>query len=304
MSCPKATAPIDISMSKIKGKCDLKCSFNFSYNNSSCVATNRRDYISISYDKSSSPPVLYNASGYDVSEIRFYTPSLHSYNNTKTDGELIIVHSSNTGSNPLLVCIPVKSNNSSSISSMFFKTLIDTVASRAPSDGETTTVNVPKFNLSFIVPKKPFYSYTATEPYQPCSSKVEYIVFSPLESSLDITSDSLKKMRTIIKSNPYDIKKGPSLFYNEKGAKNIGSNNGDIYIDCQPVGQSEETTDVVIDMGFGPNEMGDWLKNPIIQLILVSLIFVFILYGVKVGLSYIKPMKGGTTSLLNSELMR
>ena len=103
MSCPNATAPIDISLSKITGKCDYKCSFSFQYNNSSCIATNRGDYLSLSYDKSSSPPVLYNTAGYDVQEVRIYIPSLHSYNDSKTDGELIIVHTSNTGANPLLV---------------------------------------------------------------------------------------------------------------------------------------------------------------------------------------------------------
>ena len=85
MSCPNATAPIDISLSKITGKCDYKCSYSFNYNNSSCVATNRREYLKLSYDKSSSPPVLYNSSGYDVEEIRLYIPSLHSYSGTKTD---------------------------------------------------------------------------------------------------------------------------------------------------------------------------------------------------------------------------
>ena len=206
MSCPNATAPIDISISKIVGKCDLKCSYSFHYSNSSCIATNRGDYISISYDKNSSPPVLYNATGFDVKEIRLYTPSLHSYNDSRTDGELIIVHTSNTGAKPLLVCIPIKSNNSSSVSALFFKTLIDTIASSAPSDGETTTVNIPKFNLDLLVPKKPFFSYSASEPYQPCSEDVDYIVFGPLQGSLDMMPETLTKLQTIILSNPYDIK--------------------------------------------------------------------------------------------------
>lgn len=296
MSCPNANAPIDISMSAVKGKCDLKCSYSFNYNNSSCVATNRGDYISISYDKSSSPPVLYNASGYDVNEIRLYIPSLHSYNNSKTDGELIIVHTSNTGTIPLLVCIPIKSNNSSSISSMFFKTLIDTMSSSAPSDGETTSINVPKFNLSLFVPKKSFFSYTATEPYQPCSSNVDLVVFAPLQASLDINSDTLKQMEKIVKSNPYDMKKGPNLFYNEKGSKNIGSNNGEIYIDCQPVGQSEDTIDVIENVGFSSGNFDDWLKNPIIKFIIMALIFIFILFGIKYALTYVTPMKGSVYS--------
>jgi carbonic anhydrase len=295
MSCPNATAPIDISMSKIIGKCDLKCSYSFHYSTSSCVATNRGDYISISYDKSSSPPVSYNATAYDVQEIRLYTPSLHSYNNTKTDGELIIVHTSNMGYNPLLVCIPIKSNNTSSISASFFKTLIDTVASNAPSEGETTTVNVPKFNLDYLVPKRPFFSYSATEPYQPCSSDVEYIVFSPLEASLDIMPESLTTLQSVIASNPYDIKTGPNLFFNEKGSRMGGADGGEIYIDCQPVGSSDETTEIITDIGNSsyPTNISDWLKNPLFKLILGSFVFIFILYFVKYLLNMFKPTKGG-----------
>ena len=293
MSCPNSTAPIDISLSKITGKCDLKCSYRFHYSNSSCVATNRGDYISISYDKSSSPPVLYNATGYNVQEIRLYTPSLHSYNNSKTDGELIVVHTSNTGAVPLLVCIPIKSNNTSSDSALFFNTLIDTVASSAPSEGESTTVNVSKFNLDFLVPKKPFFSYSATEPYQPCSENVDYIVFATLQASLDMMPDTLTTLQTIIQSNPYDIKTGPSLFYNEKGAGQ-GSAGDDIYIDCQPVGSSEETSEVVTDNGGSTMSFSEWLNNPLVKLILGSLLFIIILYGIKYSLQLIKPAKGGS----------
>ena len=296
MSCPTATAPIDISMSNITGNCDYKCSYSFSYNNSSCVATNRGDYLSLSYDKSSSPPVLYNSSGYDVQEIRLYIPSLHSYNDSKTDGELVIVHSSNTGAKPLLVCIPIKSNNTSSISALFFKTVVDTVADSAPSNGESTTVNIPKYNLSAIVPKKPFFSYSATEPYQPCSSDVEYIVFDLLQAHLDMMPETLTKLQSIIESNPYDIKIGPNLFYNETGPGK-GSAGNDIYIDCQPVGESDETTDIVTDTGGSSSSslsFSDWLNSPTVKLVLGSLLFIIILYGINNLLKLFKPVKGGS----------
>jgi carbonic anhydrase len=291
MSCPNATAPIDINMSNITGKCDYKCSYNFNYNNSSCVATNRGDYLSIAYDKSSSPPVLYNSAGYDVKEIRLYTPSLHSYNNSRTDGELVIVHFSNTGARPLLVCIPIKSNNTSSLSALFFKTLIDTVANSAPSDGESTTVNIPKFNLTAIVPRKPFFSYSATEPYQPCFTPVEYVVFAPLQASLDMMPETLTTLQSIIQSNPYDIKTGPNLFYNEKGPGS-GSAGNDIYIDCQPVGESEETTEVITNNG-STMSFSEWLNSPLVKLILGSLLFIIILYAVNKMLNLFKPVKGG-----------
>jgi carbonic anhydrase len=292
MSCPTATAPIDISISNIKGKCSYKCSYSFHYNNSSCIATNRGDYLSLSYDKSSSPPVVYNATNYDVEEVRLYIPSLHSYSGSKSDGELIIVHSSNIGATPLLVCVPIKSNNVSNNSSLLFQTIVDTVANNAPADGESTTVNATNYNLSDLVPNKPFFSYTATEPYQPCASTVDYIVYIPLNGALDMMPDTLTKLESIISSHPYDIKKGPNLFYNEKGPSRTGAGSGEIYIDCQPVGSSEETTQIVTNNGT-PISFKDWLKEPIVKLILGSLLFIIILYIIKYGLNLIQPSKGG-----------
>ena len=302
MSCPNATAPIDISISKITNNCSLKCSYRFKYNESSCNATNKGEYISISYDKSYSPPVMYNAVGYDVQELRLYTPSLHSYNGTKTDAELIIVHTSNTGSKPLLVCVPIKNNNTSSESALLFKLLIDTVASNAPAEEDTTRVNVRNFNLELLVPKKQFYSYSATEPYNPCSENVDYIVFSSLDASLDIMPDSFKKLEAIIKSNTYNIKTGPKLFFNEKGPS-MGNVDGQIYIDCQPVGSSKNKVEILTDMGLGIEtghyqNISELLNNSYVKLFLGSVIFIVLLYGIKYSLNFIKPAKGGGVSIL------
>jgi carbonic anhydrase len=284
MSCPNATSPINISLASITGKCDYKCAYNFNYNNSSCIATNRGDYLSLSYDNSSTHPVIYNASNYDVNEIRLYTPSLHSYSGSKTDGELIIIHNPITGAVPLLTCIPIKSNNNSSVSSLLFKTIVDNVANSAPADGETTTVSLgdQQFNLNDLVPKKPFFAYSATEPYQPCSTNVNLLVYDSLTVSLDIMPDTLTKLQSIIQNNSYDIKTGPNLFYNEKGP-NLGGS-GDIYIDCQPVGESDETTEIITDMGSSYT-FKDFLKNPYFKFILFMLLFVIVLYGLKLVLN-------------------
>uniref|UniRef100_A0A6C0KP85 Alpha-carbonic anhydrase domain-containing protein n=1 Tax=viral metagenome TaxID=1070528 RepID=A0A6C0KP85_9ZZZZ len=295
MSCPDGTSPIDISLSSITGKCDYKCSYSFNYINSSCMITNRGDYLSILYDNSSSPPVVYNTLNYDVKEIRLYSPSLHSYSGNKTDGEFIIVHNCITGAAPLLVCIPINTNNTTSISSMFFKTAIDTVADSAPADGETTTVSISQFNLNDFVPKKPFFSYTATEPYQPCSTTVDFIVFDPLTISLDITSDSLSKLQSIIANNGYDVKTGPNLFYNEKGP-NI-NNGGEIYIDCQPVGSSENTTEIISNISSnGTSSLKNFFKNPFFIFILFILLFVIIMWGLKLLLNMFNVKTGGAAS--------
>jgi carbonic anhydrase len=300
MSCPTATAPIDINLSKVSGKCDFKCKYSFKYNNSACVATNRGDYISLSYDKSSSPPVLYNSVGYDVQEVRMYSPSLHSYAGSKTDAELVIVHMSNSGTIPLLVCIPIKTNNSNSTGAQIFSSIIETMSNNAPADGESTTVNIDNYNLSDLVPQKPYFSYTATEPYQPCSTIVDYVVFAPLNASLDITQETLDLFNTFITSNPYDVKTGTEFFYNEKGS-NVSTGNGEIYIDCQPVGSSEETVNVVKNTdSYYDFSVQDFLKNPVVKVILGSLLFIIILYLIKYLLTFIKPQKGGSIDSVNA----
>ena len=300
MSCPNATAPINISLADVSGKCDLKCDYKFTYTTSSCVATNRGNYISLSYDNQTTSPVLYNSVGYNVQELRIYTPSLHSYSGTKTDAELIVIHNSPTGLKPLLVCIPIRLSNATSISSNFFKTLINTMASNAPSDGESTSVNFDNYSLNNLVPRKPYFSYSATEPYQPCSTAVDYIVFGPALSSLDINSETLKIMKKIIKENEYDVKKGPLLFYNGKGPGQGGAGGDDIYIDCQPVGTSGEPEIVVTDNGASYDyTMEDIWSSPFFQLIVAIIVFSLLFYLLSILFSALRSQKGG---LVTSEL--
>jgi carbonic anhydrase len=297
MSCPDATAPIDISKENVAGKCDLKCELSFHYIDSSCIATNRGDYISLSYDSSSSPPVTYNSYSYDVKEVRIYSPSLHSFNGTKADGEFIIVHNSASGANPLLICIPIKSSNSGEVNSKNLANIISSVATKAPAENEQTTVNISRFNLNAFVPRKPFFSYTATEPYQPCSAnQVEYIVF-PAASAIGSAELVLSALRQIITENVYDIKPSPGLFFNKKGPTN-GPGSGEIYIDCQPVGQSEEEEIIVTDSGnnSGDSLTGDSLtggsitmENKYFQMIIIILIVIVLVYFVKLMASAFSP---------------
>lgn len=281
MSCSSSDAPIDISSSKSSGKCDLKCEYRFRYQTSSCVGKNVGDYISLSYDNSSTSSVTFNLISYVVKEVRLYHPSLHSFNGNKLDAEMIIVHTSNTGEMPLLVCIPIKISNSASVSSAFFKNVITTMAKNAPAEGDSTTIKMNNYNLNFFVPKKPFYSYTGIEPYQPCSEKVNYIVYDASEIYLDMPQSVYDNFKKIIKENYYTVKSGLPFFYNPKGSNT--ATNDDIYIDCQPVDQSEETTEVVNDTSSSIDFSFEDLKNndvfKFIVAVVIFLIFIYLLYG-------------------------
>jgi len=281
MSCLNSTSPIDINKDNLSGNCDFKCSYNFQYINSSCIATNRGDYIELSYDNTSNPPVVYNDTGYNVREVRLYSPSIHTYNGKYTDGELIVVHNSIIGLNNLLVCVPIKINDVDSEDSKILSNIIKTISNNAPNKDEATDIRILNYNLNFFVPKKPFYSYTGTLLYQPCGRNIDYIVFSPNEYYINISSNSFSTLIKLITPHLYKIqKKGTtSLFYNSKGAKKYTSSNN-IYIDCQPVGlDKNKIEEVVVTQFKTPSFTGtNIFKNEGIQLFLGILLFFLFFY--------------------------
>jgi len=284
MSCNLSNSPIDISSSKSSGKCDLKCDYKFSYKNSSCIGKNMGDYITLSYDNASSSLVSFNLIPYIVKEVRIYHPSLHSFNGNKLDAEMVIVHTSNTGDPSLLVCIPIRISNSSSVSAIFFTNIVESMASNAPSEGDSTTIKINNYNLNSLIPKKPFYSYKGTEPYQPCSEKVNYIVYDSIDGYLDIQEKVYDNLIKIIKENYYTVKEGNKFFYNSKGPNPASSD--DIYIDCQPVGKSEDTINVFNDSSNTTSNDYSFenLKNneifKFLIAIIIFLIIIYFLYGI------------------------
>jgi carbonic anhydrase len=303
MSCSSSNSPIDISSSKSSGKCDLKCDYKFRYQTSSCIGKNMGDYISLSYDNTSSSYVTFNLISYFVKEVRIYHRSLHSFNGNKLDAEMVIIHNSNTGEMPLLVCIPVRILNSTSISAEFFRNVVTTMSKNSPAEGDTTTIKINNYNLNFFVPKKPFYSYTGTEPYQPCSEKVNYIVYDASEVYLDIPQNVYDNLKKIIKENYYNVKTGVSFFYNSKGPNTATSD--DIYIDCQPVGQSEETINVIENTSntYSNDYSFENLKNndlfKFIIGIIIFLIIIYVLYSITSIIKLISKGVNETSKMLN-----
>jgi len=300
MSCPNSNSPIDISTAS--GNCELKCAYNFKYPISSCSATNRGDYLSLKYDGSSNPPVTYNATPYSVTEIRIYNPSLHSYKGTKTAGEIVIVHNSSKGGNTLLVCVPIiiENANLNSKASTFLTTIIDKMSTTV----ETETENIPlnDFTLNDFVPKKSFFAYTATLPYQPCVGNADIIVFADtISTNCKISSGTLQKLQKITKPHKYTIKSGPLLFFNPKGPGSSNSVGGDdIYIDCKPTGTSDETTTVTKNNNnFQPIQLDTIIKSPAFQFIVCFLLIVLMIYLFKIFINISNTVISGKSLEFN-----
>jgi carbonic anhydrase len=288
MTCNQANAPIDINLNSA-GTCDLKCEYRFNYADSSVVAQNNGDYVLIKYDNKSVPPVLYNGEAYSLGEIRIYSPSLHKYNGSPSDAELLITHSS--GSQNLIVSVPLKISAIKSKTSKFFDLLTENIANLANKPGQNVMINNTLLNLNDFIPEKKYYSYTGNLPYLPCNGTNDYVVFSPIDDAYStISSSALKKFKSVISVSSITTKSN-TFFASTKVAKmgTGASEDDDIYIECNPTGELGQT---LVDensaniSGLSSNKRNyyadifnglkgqNFLENPFIQVLLGILIMI------------------------------
>jgi carbonic anhydrase len=275
-----STQNINISTTNIKGNCDLKCSYGFKYQESNSTAKNNGVLISLTYDSTSTPPVVYNNSKYVVENIIIVSPSIHLFNNNSMPGEIIITHTPQKGGNSLKVCIPFVSSSETSTSSQILTNIINKVAANAPSDGDSTNLNM-SFSLQKIVPRKPFFVYS--------EENIDWIVFSQLDA-IPLSSSIISTLQQIIKAFAIPIQ-GGDLFYNSKGPTS-GIQLGDgIYISCQPTGTSEDETAVEYDTNSSSSDFSNVLESPIFKYVILTfigcLIIALIFYGIGAFYKYI-----------------
>lgn len=274
---------VNITAKNVSGKCDLKCSYSFKYSESNSSAKNNGVMISITYDSSSTPPVLHNEEKYVVDDIVIVSPSIHLFNGSPAPGEIIITHNPVKGGNNLKVCIPFKSSTESSTASQLVTDIISKVSTNAPSDGDSTNLNISGFNLQNIMPRKPYFYYT--------SESTNWIVYGELES-IPLSSSTIITLQQIIKPFPISMPKA-DLFYNAKGPIS-GLQLGDgIYISCQPTGSSKDTTQVEYDKTPSSTtiDFSNMTNNPTFQYVLYifigCLLFIAIFYGINTFFKYL-----------------
>jgi hypothetical protein len=288
---------MNISPDNISGDCKLKCVYSFNYPISNCVATNKKNYISLSYDSASSPAVKFNNDNYNVSNILLVSPSLHKFNGSTVEAEFIIEHTPLAGGNALFVCIPVTSNSYSTKATTILQTIVSTVSNQAPASGETTNISIEDFTLNSIVPMEPFYSYSVL-------NNAQFIVYG-LKNAINIDQKTMKSLQSMIQTtNSSSIPNGKLfsqtinsktgkpllLFVNSTGPTNGSfTGDGEIYIDCRPTGNSEETTNVTnvkpqTKMDLSASSI---MQNPVVAFIIYSIFTIIILYVVYFLITYL-----------------
>jgi carbonic anhydrase len=276
------TQNINITSSNIAGNCDYKCSYNFKYSESSSTANNTGISIDLTYDSTSTGNVLFNNQKYTVGSVLIFSPSIHYFNGATMDGEIVITHNPVSTGNILEVCIPLTTSGDTLTSSVIIQEIIQTVASNAPSEGETTNLNISNFNLQNIVPKSPYFYYSD-------NNNTNWIVFGSLEA-IPLGSSTISTLQQIIKPFPIPTP-GNELFYNSKGPISGISIGDGIYISCQPTGSTDEETAVTYDKQTTSLDFSNILQSPVFLMTLLVIVgiilFVIIFYGISVFYSFI-----------------
>jgi hypothetical protein len=259
--------------------------YNFKYKESALTVKNNGVNISLTYDNSNVAPVLYNEEKYNVSRIMIFSPSLHLFNNSKVEAEIIIEHSPESGGQNLLVCVPIiKSSNSTTATSLLTQ-VISGVAANAPAANESTNLNISGFTLSKIIPKSPFFSYSGTY----SNSTTDFIVFGK-NYSIPLSEKVLTALGSIIKPFPLPMI-GDNLFFNSKGPNSSGSTGDGIYISCQPTGSSEEEIDITNTKNSTESDVSisieNLVDNPTFKLIVKILIACILFMIIFAGLAFV-----------------
>jgi hypothetical protein len=264
---------MDISPKNVLGKCDLKCAYNFKYTETKLTAKNYGTSIQLTSDITSTPPVLYNADKYNAVNFYIYCPSTHTYNGTKVAAEIHIVHTPIVAAPQLNVFIPIMLSSESSTASNLLTDIINSVATNAPKEGDSTTLNINNFTLQSIVPVKPFFTYTSL------NNNFNNIVFGKL-FAIPLNSNTLKTLSEIIKPSSLPAV-GKGLFFNSSGPNRVTMGDG-IYISCKPTGSSDEETSVEYTTDETTYDYSNILDSPvtktIFQVIIGCVIFIIIFY--------------------------
>jgi len=271
---------INISSDNIAGKCDYKCSYTYDYLYSNLVAKNNTHMITIIND-GIDPVVIYNNNNYMVSSTMLVSPSLHKFDNNKTDGELLIEHMPIQGGPKMYVCIPIIQSSDFSSASVSIALIIEAIKASAPAENDVIRVKADKFTLNSFIPDGPFYSYSGPDLNDNDS---DFIVFG-IENAIPMNQSIFNSLTELIQ--PISIQMtGGELFVNDKGpnVNNAVDTIGDVDEDvAEDVTDTPKTHDNTSSSPFVDTE----IISIIIQIILNCLFFFTVFYIINFAFNYL-----------------
>jgi hypothetical protein len=255
-------------------KCEQKCLYSYNYiASSSCIVTNSGDRLSVRYDGGGD--VTFNGASYTPTVMKLFCPSISKFNGQQTAAELVIEHTAKSAAKTgLLVCIPLSADGPPTNAAVMLQEIIK----NAPIDANVSeSVPLSDFNLNTIIPTAPYYTYEGPLPYDECATReiFQYVVFHPArEGAIALPKETLAALRSLIQFSFIVARPGTGIFVNETGtAGNGSSGENQIYIQCQPAGESAEEAVYQMADGKAPEMPADFIQN--IFIVLVGIVIIF-----------------------------
>ena len=241
MSCPNSDSPINISTTANVLSCEIFCSYMHQYKDSACTATYYPDHIKLSYDATTSAAVTFNSEGYNVREVNIYAPSIHTYNGSSADAEMLIIHDG--AGKKLIVSVPLVQSNNVAASGKILDDIIGKFSSTVDKTktNDSQLINVQNYNMENFIPSSPYYFYMGGAPFSPCDGQYSFVVFDKTKSPVTIGGDTLKTLTGLIQPSGIKAVSRNDYYYNSSGPNvKPGSNKDEIYIECNPTGEDGE----------------------------------------------------------------
>ncbi len=294
MSC---NSPINIVSSN--QRCTSGCQLNYTYGNASCVLVNNGNYLEMNL--ASTNTVSFKGTNYNLSEVRIYKPSLHTWDGVHADAEMVICHKG--PSNNMYISIPIEKKNLKSESNDWFKKFMKYIPISKSSG--SASVRVGKFTLNNVIPKAPYYYHVGAVPW--CRSNNtggpnNHLIVFNMDMAAPMNLDDFSNLDRINRYTQSIYAASKDVFFNADGTINgpsTGSGSGQTeVVDCYPVdidgnpltaeaaayeGASPNTGDINIDVNKKWETIPPWFWTSlgIISGILVLFTVYFIAsYGI------------------------
>tara|TARA_Y100000389_G_C17470094_1_gene529597 strand:- start:2140 stop:3066 length:927 start_codon:yes stop_codon:yes gene_type:complete len=255
--CANATSPAHID-TKTSFQCDGKCQFSYKLDGVDArEASNPGTYLNFKLSSGSNASASFNGVEYKPKLLQLYSPSLHEYNKQRAEAESILVLESPVQGN-LYICTPLETGGSSGPVDGLIT--IATSESRIPGGSGTTIAINEKLDANGLCIDSKFFTYSGTGlgNGSGCDNNARYIVYAP-PSKVPILPGSLRKLKSAIdQSCNHPIVTNQSVVVN-LGGPGGSIAGGDIYIKCEPTGNSIETKEVAFRTVniFDPANMGN-----------------------------------------------
>ena len=280
MATCNATAPIDIqtgsNVNPIAGTFTCIYDANLCAGASVTVSSDL-SHLSIPCSGGTSNTVSFYGKPYVPSEIRIYTPSLHTYNGSKTDAEMLIVHTSSSSSNAgLIISIPITMTATSASANSDLAAIFQAANTINPSTiaiNSSAPIN-DDINVNSFIPAKPYYVYYGTLPYDSCSGNYYYAAFTdPISSAGPLSAIVASNIATVpqsMKTNLQKSKTGPDT--------GVGSGSAEQYVLFQLVGDEDDTAAAEPKSDNGPAPASQSIGLNIVWGILIAIALLGVAY--------------------------